>query len=185
MKWKTLSSKELYSAGLFQLRADECELPDGRVMPQYFVMSFPDWVNILPVTKEGELILVKQYRHASQKIHLEVPGGSMDPRLQESPEMGARREMLEETGYDSKEIIHLGSHYPNPALQTNQMHTYIALNCEKTKAQALDPYEDLELYFCSIEKLREHLAKGDINHSVMIASVAMCLNYFDRNSKKL
>ena len=74
MKWKTLESKELFSSGLFQLKSDRCQLPDGRVMPRYYVMDFPDWVNIIPVTEQGEIILVEQYRHASGEIHLELPG---------------------------------------------------------------------------------------------------------------
>lgn len=181
MKWKTLESKEIFSSGLFNLRSDKCELPDGRIMPRYFVMDFPDWVNILPITTDKQVILVKQYRHASGHVHLEVPGGSMDPRLNENPLDGARREMLEETGYDSKRIEKVCSHFPNPALQTNRMHTYIAYDCEKVQEQNLDPYEDLSLYFCSIEKLEEHLLNGDINHSIMMASVALALNQLKKS----
>ena len=181
MKWKSLESTEIFSSGIFKLSSEKCELPDGRVMEKYFVMDFPDWVNILPITPDGQVILVKQYRHASGEVHLEVPGGSMDPRLKESPEEGARREMLEETGYDSSRIISVGAHYPNPALQTNRMHTFLALDCELTQDQQLDPFEELELYFCSLEALQEHLKKGDITHSIMIASIALCLNYLKEN----
>ena len=177
LSWKVLESKELFSSGIFKLRSDRCELPDGRVMPRYFVMEFPDWVNVLPVTKDGQVILVKQYRHASGQVHLEIPGGSMDPRLTESPEAGARREMLEETGYDSSQMELVCSHYPNPALQNNRMHTYIAFDCEKVAEQKFDEFEDLELYFCSIEKLEEHLLNGDISHSIMIASIATALSH--------
>lgn len=183
MIWKVLSTKKLFSSGLFTLKSEECELPDGRVMPRYYVMDFPDWVNILPITKEGEAILVKQYRHASKKEHLEVPGGSMDPSLQESFLEGARREMLEETGYDSKNIVSIGSHFPNPALQSNRMHTFIAFDCEKVQEQDLDEFEDLSLYFCSLEKLKEHLMKGDVDHSIMIASISKALQYLQDQGK--
>lgn len=182
--WKVLSSKELFSSGLFQLKSDQCELPDGRVMPNYYVMEFPDWVNILPVTKEGQVILIRQYRHASGQEHLEIPGGSTDPRLKESVLAGARREMLEETGFDSEDIVKVASHYPNPALQTNQMHTYIAFNCEKVQEQNLDEFEDLSLYFCSVSQLEEHLLKGDINHSIMMASVCRALPVLKKRFSK-
>ena len=182
MSWKILQTKEIFSSGLFRLRSDKCQLKDGRIMPRYYVMDFPDWVNILPVTDAGQVVLVKQYRHASGREHLEVPGGSLDPRLKESVVEGARREMLEETGYDSKSIVHVGSHYPNPALQSNQMHTYIAYNCFKAQEQNLDEFEELELYFCSIERLKQHLFDGDIDHSIMVASISMALSHLE-NSK--
>lgn len=177
MAWKVLESKKIFSSGLFQLKSDRCELPDGRIMPRYFVMDFPDWVNVIPLTPEKEVILVKQYRHASGRIHLEIPGGSMDPRLAESTLEGARREMLEETGYDSEKLVKVSSQYPNPALQSNQMHTYVAYDCKKIQEQNLDEFEDLELYFCSLSKLEEHLRNGDIDHSLMMASISMAFNY--------
>lgn len=172
MKWKRLESTDIFSSGLFRLRSDRCELPDGKIMPRYFVLDFPDWVNILPVTKDNQVILLKQYRHASGQIHLEIPGGSLDPHRNESTEEGARREMIEETGYNSKEIVKVSCHYPNPALQSNQTHTYIAYNCEKVQEQNLDPFEDLELYFCSVEQLEKHFYSGDFDHSIMLASLA-------------
>lgn len=175
MKWKVLESTPIFSSGLFNLRSDRCQLSDGRVMPRYFVMDFPDWVNVVPVTKQGQVILVKQYRHASAEFHLELPGGSLDPRLKESIQAGARREMLEETGYDSNDIVQVASHYPNPALQSNQMHTFIAYDCKEVGAQNLDEFEELTLHFCSIAELESYLVTGKINHSIMMASIARAL----------
>ncbi len=175
MKWKVLETTEIFKSGLFNLKSEKLQLPDGRVMPRYYVMNFPDWVNVVPLTTEGEVILVKQYRHASGQVHLEVPGGSTDPHRNESMQEGARRELLEETGYDTQNMQWVASHYPNPALQTNQMHTYIAYDCKKVKEQELDEFEELELYFCTLDKLREHLYNGDISHSIMVASIALAL----------
>lgn len=180
MKWKVLKSKELFSTGLFKLRTDECELPDGRIMPRYFVMDFPDWVNVFPVTQSGEVLLLKQYRHASERMHIEIPGGSTDPHRGETVEQAALRELLEETGYDSKNLVKVGTHYPNPAMQSNRMHSYVALDCEKVSEPDLDPYEDLELYPCSIEQVEKHLTNGDIDHTIMVASIHQALNYLKK-----
>ena len=179
MEWKVLESQEIFSSGIFQLKVDRCELPDGRIMPKYYVMDFPDWVNVVPVTEDGQFILIKQYRHASKKIHIEIPGGSTDPHRNESNLEGARRELLEETGFDSSHIVKVSSHYPNPAMQSNQMHTYVALDCKKVQEQNLDPYEDLSLYFCTKEQVKKHLENGDIDHTIMIASLYHALNYLN------
>lgn len=181
MKWKTLESQDIFTSGIFNLRTEKLQLPDGRIMPRYFVMSFPDWVNVLPITKDGQVILLRQYRHASGEIHIEVPGGSLDPHRNESVEEGALRELLEETGFTTSNIEKVASHYPNPALQTNQMHTFIAYNCEKVTEPNLDEFEELELYFCSLEQLKEHLTNGDINHSIMVASIYQALERIKKN----
>ncbi len=107
----------------------------------------------------------------------------MDPSLQESFLEGARREMLEETGFNSKNIVSIGSHFPNPALQSNRMHTFIAFDSEKVQEQNLDEFEDLSLYFCSLDKLKEHLLNGDVDHSIMIASISKALHYLETQKK--
>ena len=108
----------------------------------------------------------------------------MDPRLQETPEEGAKRELLEETGLASEKVIYLGSHHPNPALQTNQTHTFIALEAKKVQEPQLDPFEDLSLYPCDLEELKEHIAKGTIRHSIMMASLSLCLPYLEQHLGK-
>ena len=178
MEWKVLETKEIFTSGIFQLKVDKCELPDGRIMPRYYVMDFPDWVNVVPITETGEFILIKQYRHASKELHIEVPGGTLDPG-ETSVEGGAQRELLEETGHVSEKWVKVGEHFPNPAIQSNKMHTFVALDCKKIKEQDLDPYEDLSLYLCSKEQVKEHLRKGEINHTIMVASLYYALNYLE------
>lgn len=83
--WKTLQSKELYHAGFFRLRQDECELGDGRIMPRYYVVEFPDWVHVVAMTKSRELIMVRQYRHAGKCECLELPGAHSIPGILKTP----------------------------------------------------------------------------------------------------
>lgn len=198
--WKVKGSKELMQAGLFRLRADELELPDGRVMPRYYVMEFPEWVNIIPVTRDGKIVLVEQYRHASGEYELEVPGGmantpkssnqssasetafaldekTMIPNaMVESAMAGdAVRELREETGYCPEKTEYLFSHSPNPAMQSNQMHTFIGWNCELLATPEPDPFEDLEVRLVSLEQLKHLVYSSKIRHSLMVASILFAL----------
>ena len=173
--WKVLESKVLLKLGFFQLRTDRCELPDGRVMPNYYVLDFADWVNVVPLTDAGEVIAIRQYRHGSDRVHLEIPGGSTDPRSSEDPLLAARRELREETGYESAEWIHCGTHFPNPALQSNRLHTYLALGCHKVGEPELDPFEDLSVEIFPFTELKGRWENGEFDHSLIHASVGMAL----------
>src|SRR3954467_11441870 len=101
-KWEVLSSQELLRAGFFRLRSDRCKLPDQRIMPHYYVMEFNDWANVVALTDDNQMILVQQYRHATKEVHLEIPGGGVDPRKGETPMQAAARELQEETGFTSE-----------------------------------------------------------------------------------
>src|SRR5690606_3767572 len=158
--WKTLESEELAKYGYFRLRKDKCELPDGRIMPGYFTMEFNDWVNIIPVTKDKKVVLIRQYRHSVGEITIEIPGGSVNPKLNEPIHIGAQRELEEETGYTSEQIEFLGYQYPNPALLSNKMHTYIAWDATQTKSQELDPFEDIEVFEVTLKELSELIHSG-------------------------
>lgn len=168
-RWKVLKTVELFRAGFFRLRSDECELPDGRVMPKYYVLDFADWVNVVPVTKDGQLILVEQYRHGAGADFMEVPGGSLDGRS-EDPQVAGARELREETGYVSSQWINCGFHFPNPALQSNRMHTFVALNCELEGEPELDPYEDLSVRLMPLQEAVNRLERGEFLHSIIAAS---------------
>lgn len=174
--WDTLETKELLKAGFFRLREDKCRLPDGRVMPAYYVMEFPDWVNIVPVTLDGKIVMVEQYRHASGRVHLEIPGGSMDPKLGEDPKRAALRELSEETGYVPDDIRLIGKHFPNPAMQNNAMWTYVGLGCRKLSAPNPDPYEDIRVVHLPVNEVFEKIQSGEINHSIVVASLMYAMS---------
>jgi 8-oxo-dGTP pyrophosphatase MutT (NUDIX family) len=181
MKWKTLSTENLFKSGLVTIDKEKCEMPDGRIMPGYFIMRFPDWVNIVPVTKDGRVVLIKQYRHATREIHWEVPGGAVNRG--EDAQLGALRELEEETGYTSAELVKVGENYPNPALQDNTIHTYVALNCEYQGAQNLDPYEEIEVELVPLAELRSWVRDGKFNHIIVLASVYQALDFLERDAK--
>ncbi len=177
--WKILSTSELFKNKFFCLRKDKCELPDGRIMPGYFVFEFLDWVQIVAITREKQMITLNQYRHAAKKVFIEIPGGSLDP--DEQALSAAKRELLEETGYHSDNWIELAPHFPNPATQSNRLKTFIAQDCHKIQDQDLDPYEDLEVVLRPIKTVYEMLNNGEIDHSLMIASLALARPKLDQS----
>lgn len=173
--WKLLSSKELLKSGFFRMRIDQCELPDGRVMPHYYVMEFADWVNIVPVTEDGKIVLVEQYRQAAGEVCLEIPGGSTHPGQNEDPKKAVIRELAEETGYVPEDVRLIGVHLPNPAMQNNKMHTYIGFGCRLVQEPDPDPFEDIRVVTKSIPEVVDLILGGQINHSIVVASILYAL----------
>lgn len=167
--WKTLESKSIMRAGLLSLREDRCELPDGRVHPRYFTLEFPDWVNVVPITQEGRMVLVDQYRHSAGEAHLEIPGGSVEPG--EEPMRAALRELMEETGFVPENLVLAGRHRPNPAMQNNSMWTYVAFGCRRQGEPTPDPFEDLRVHQLAVPEVYDRLRAGEISHSIVVASL--------------
>ncbi|MCB0394617.1 MAG: NUDIX hydrolase [Bdellovibrionales bacterium] len=175
--WKTLGTDILLDTPFCKFKIEKCELPDGRVMPKYYVMEFTDWVNILPITTDGKVILIKQYRQGSMECTWEIPGGAVHPDEGNESLDAARRELEEETGFSSNEVLRLGSMSPNPALQRNQLHTYVALNCKKIGEQNLDPFEEIEVHLFDKAEVLKMIKRGEITHSLIVASLFLALDH--------
>ena len=173
--WSVLETLEIAAKGFFRLRSDKFELPDKRVMTHYYVMEFTDWVNVLPLTRDGKIVLVEQYRHAVGEMSLEIPGGSLHPGANEDPKAAALRELREETGYTPGEIRLVGKCFPNPALQNNKIWTYVALDCEKTHSQELDPFEDIEVVTVEFPEVFDLIRKGRIKNSLVIQAIHLAM----------
>lgn len=173
--WKVLSTKEVIKTSIFRFRIDKCELPDGRVMPNYYVLEFPDWVNIVPVTEDNRIVLVEQYRQAAGETHLEIPGGSIDPGTGEDPKRAALRELVEETGYVPDDLRLAGIHHPNPAMQNNRMHTFVGFGCRLLESPDPDPFEDIRVVTKSIPEVVDMIFTGKLTHSIVIASLLYAL----------
>lgn len=181
MKWKTLLTEQIFKSGLVTIDKDTCEMPDGRIMPGYYILRFPHWVNIVPITTQGEVVLIRQYRHATGKIHWEAPGGAVHHG--EDPSLGAARELREETGYVSENLIPLAENHPNPALQDNLIFTYLALDCVDTGLQELDPYEEIQVDKIPLSQLEDKVRSGEIDHTIVVASIFHALSYLRKNPK--
>ncbi len=176
--WSVLGTQDIFKTSFFRLRSDECEMANKKVMPHYYVFEFPDWVNVLPITTDHQVILIKQYRHAVGKFCLEIPGGTTHPGPQkEDPKRAALRELAEETGYTPGDIRLVGKCYPNPALQSNSIWSYVALDCKKTGPQKLDPFEEIEVITVPLNEVFKLIQSGEINHSLVIQAIHMALPF--------
>jgi 8-oxo-dGTP pyrophosphatase MutT (NUDIX family) len=127
--WSVASSRTVLANRVLKVRKDTCVIPASGCVLEYFVLELADWVNVVPVTSARELVMVRQYRHATRGVTLEIPAGSV--KENEVPADAARRELLEETGYAAENLIHLGTWECNPALQTNRLHTFLGVDVEK------------------------------------------------------
>jgi 8-oxo-dGTP pyrophosphatase MutT (NUDIX family) len=180
MSWKKLKSESIFKSKYFDLSVDECETQSGLRVPRYYVVDFPDWVQTVAVDEAGQLILVDQYRYPGKGSFLEFPGGSTDASRGEDPRVAAERELLEETGHSSSEWIYLGSHFPNPALQTNRCHSYLALKCRKVADLKLDAFEELTVTKMSVDDYLKHCRSQSQNHSLMLATLFLALPYLTK-----
>lgn len=172
--WKILDSHYIHN----NVRIDKCELPDGKVIDG-FVLEYGDWATIIALTKEQEVVLVRQYRHGAQKVILELPGGAMEAE-DENPMQAARRELLEETGYASDNFIQIGCVSPNPANQTNLIYSFLALDAEKVGSQNLDDTEEIEVLLKPFEEVIRMAKNGELFQSMQVSAVFFALAYLDR-----
>jgi ADP-ribose diphosphatase len=169
--WKVLETNYFRP----RFRIDKCELANGNLLDAT-IFEFRSWANIVALTKNNEVVLVKQYRHGICDVLLEFPGGVVEDG--EEPIDGARRELLEETGYQASHWTQVGQIYPNPALQTNTLYCYLALDAEKVSDQNLDAGEDIEVQLLPLDELIELAKSGQFQHGLMTAvlfSALACL----------
>lgn len=167
--WQTLESELVLDNPVLRVKKLLRRQADGRA-GQFVVLDSPDWVNVIPITQDGQVVLIRQWRHGSQETTLEIPGGLVDPG--ESPSEAGARELMEETGYQAQRLIPLGRVQPNPALFTNHCYTFLAPEVKLRGPQHTDPHEEIEVLTVPVGQLPELVRSGQIDHCVVIAALA-------------
>ena len=166
LDWKVLKSEYLFRRPWLTARRDTCQLPDGRINDEYYVLEYPTWVNVIAVTKDGDMVLVRQYRHGLGRTCFEIVAGCVEPG--EDPMVAAQRELAEETGYTGGEW-HEALHFTcNASAMNNTTHSYVAIGVEHTTSQHLDATEDIEVYTFPQEEVKAMLLRGEFMQVSMI-----------------
>jgi 8-oxo-dGTP pyrophosphatase MutT (NUDIX family) len=174
MKWKVLESEYLFQQPWLTVRKDKCELPNGKIMPAFYVLEYPAWVCAFALTKENKVVMIKQYRHGIEKVSIEPPGGVVDKG--EDPETAVRRELLEETGYQFESFEFLGKISANPSTTNNYLYMFLAKGGEKIAEQKLDESEDVEVVIYTIDEVKQLLKENKIVQSLHVSCLFYALN---------
>jgi 8-oxo-dGTP pyrophosphatase MutT (NUDIX family) len=171
--WQVLDSRLLLSERWLQIREDRVRLSNGHQIDRFHVIHGPDWASVLCVTDASEVVLVRQYRHGIASASLELPAGVIEPN--ESPEEAARRELVEETGYESDDWVSIQTVSTEPARHTTQAHFFCARNARPTRSPAPEETEVLEVIKVPLSDLGRLATDGRIVHGVHVGAILTAL----------
>jgi len=166
--WTFLHSKILYACRIFTLKKEGYRSPRTGKEHDFYLLDSSDWVNIIPLTADGRVILVRQFRMGTKDFSLEIPGGMLDEG--DHPAGAAARELLEETGYAGEEPILLGVVHPNPAIQTNRCYTFLIKNVVLKSSPRQDSTEDIEVQSAPLDDIPRLIHEEKITHALVIAA---------------
>lgn len=167
-RWTTLKSEIIVSRPPWlKVRHDKVQLPDGRINPDFYVLEYPDWVNVIAITDEGLFVMERQYRYGIDGTYYEIPAGTMEEG--ETPEQAARRELEEETGYTGGEWTPIMSASGNASTNSNMTHSFLAVGVKPNGRLHLDSTEDLDVELMTREQVYRLLLDDQIKQSQMAA----------------
>jgi 8-oxo-dGTP pyrophosphatase MutT (NUDIX family) len=166
--WRRRDAERLQRCGIFALDRVRFEPPEGGEPRPFHVLDMPEWINVIALTDDGQVPMVRQYRYGTESLTLEIPGGMCDPG--EDPLEAARRELKEETGYESDDWSPLGWVHPNPSIQNNRCHTFLARGAKKTSEPDPDPNERIVQELVPLDEIADRIAGGEITHALVIAA---------------
>ena len=169
--WPRTRSRPEGSFRVFSVRTDTAISPRTGAEHDFHIIESRDWVNIIPLTSDHRVVMVRQYRHGSRTVTLEIPGGLFDSG--DTPEEAAARELLEETGYRAERWIKIGVANPNPAIFSNRCYTFLAQDIQRVSDLTPDQTEDIEVVLIPLMDIPDLIRTGKIDHAIVIAAFSI------------
>jgi 8-oxo-dGTP pyrophosphatase MutT (NUDIX family) len=168
--WRTLQKKALGDFHIFSLRSEEKISPRTNLPHEFFIIDCVHWVNVVATTADQQLVMIEQFRHGSNTVELEIPGGTMDAK-DASPLATGVRELQEETGYAGEKPQVIGQVFSNPAIMTNTTYTVLVQNCRLQHQVELDSGEDLVTKLVPLAGIPKLVVEGKIRHSLVVVAL--------------
>lgn len=182
--WEKLGSRQLGDFRVFSVRGDRRRSPRTGAEHEFYVLEMPEWVNIIALTEARNVVLIRQFRHGTEEVCLEIPGGVVDPSDSDAG-AAARRELQEETGYTAEQFVHLGTVAANPAIQNNRCHTFLALGAQRSEGQNLDSGEDIAVEEVPLDEVPGLMTAGRMTHTMVVSAFHWMELYRRQNPDRL
>lgn len=183
-KWKVLETRTIFRNQWFDLKEEKVQITEDLAIEGVLVHHFSDWVNVIPITASGEVILENQYRHGMGVTTIETPSGSVEEE-DASLEEAAERELYEETGYATGEIVFLGKSQANPQLMNNWVHHFLALDCHVVARPQPEIGFEIDFWLLPFEKAMEQVRSGKIQHATTVEGLLRSADWLNMHGGKV
>ncbi len=167
--WVRVDQSTVCETRVFNVLRHTSRSPRTDRQHDFYVLDAGDWVNIIPLTDDDRVVLIRQYRHGIEDFTLEIPGGMVDD-TDASPQVAAEREMLEETGYGARVLVPLGRIHPNPAIQANYCHTFLARGATYATEPSFEGTEETEVVLEPLERIPDLIRGEKITHALVVVA---------------
>lgn len=175
--WNVLGSTITYEDRWLKVRSDRCQNAHGLVIESYHVLEYAHWVNVLAITSDGQVVLVREYRHGAGQILVGLPGGATETG-DSKPLEAIQRELLEETGYSGGQFFEVGHSYANPANQNNIVWSFLAIDVQQIHEQSLDETEDIEIVLQDFAEFSQQTWQGKYDlQAIHLATIGLATQF--------